>query len=286
MSDLSVMTLGFLKETLGSFRKDGNRAALEERYLAFFRDVKEAGFGGVDIATFEISLLGEAFLKEALSSLSLKAASVIHIDCFADETRQKDCLARTFAAMETAKQLGSPVFMLVPETAKGEREEVFGALAESFSAAAERAGELGLLPVFEDFPDRSLGLTRLEEVKKMLERVKGLFLVFDTANMIFGGEQPLAFLKGMPVERIGYVHLKDVVISEERVTAGEYLEDGRRVDAVSAGEGIIPVAELLKELKRRGYRGGYCAEAASKGGVPRKAALKAAREYILNALGE
>lgn len=42
----------------------------------------------------------------------------------------------------------------------------------------------------------------------------------------------------------------------------------------------------MREFDAKGYRGGCCVEAAPKEGVSRAEGLMAAREYILNAMGE
>lgn len=86
MNKISVMSLGFLKETVLPYKTDGDISALRSRYVAFLQDVQRAGYAAVDIASFEAELLGEAFLSEQLKLHGLELASLIHIDRFADAT--------------------------------------------------------------------------------------------------------------------------------------------------------------------------------------------------------
>ena len=159
-------------------------------------------------------------------------------------------------------------------------EEIYKTLTEAWQPVAERAVRYGITPVMEDYPDLSLHLSRLNEVKEMLRRVKGLKLVYDSANMVFGGEDPVTFLRGMPQEQIGHVHLKDIAIRAEHVQKGERLADGRRVDTVFTGTGIIDLPVVLKQLRERNYSGYYAVEFAPKEGISRAAALAEAKEYI------
>lgn len=284
MNKLSVMTLGFVKETVLPFRKDGDISALKSRYQSLFAEIRRAGFSAVDLASFELKLLGETFVTELLAANALGLASLIHIDRFLTGSEREQCLDRTLSMLDAAKRLGSATFMLVAEPHEGANllsaEEIYKTLTEAWQPVAERAVRYGITPVMEDYPDLSLHLSRLNEVKEMLRRVKGLKLVYDSANMVFGGEDPVTFLRGMPQEQIGHVHLKDIAIRAEHVQKGERLADGRRVDTVFTGTGIIDLPAVLKQLRERNYSGYYAVEFAPKEGISRAAALAEAKEYI------
>ena len=265
MNKLSVMTLGFVKETVLPFREDGDTAALKSRYQSLFAEIRRAGFSAVDLVSFELKLLGETFVTELLAANALGLASLIHIDRFLAGPEREQCLERTLSMLDAAKRLGSATFMLVAEPHEG-------------------ANLLSAEEIY-DYPDLSLRLSRLNEVKEMLRRVKGLKLVYDSANMVFGGEDPMTFLRGMPQEQIGHVHLKDIAIRAEHAQKGERLADGRRVDTVFPGTGIIDLSAIIKQLRERNYSGYYAVEFAPKEGISRAAALAEAKEYFERSWG-
>ncbi len=284
MNKISVMSLGFLKETVLPYKTDGDISALRSRYVAFLQDVQRAGYAAVDIASFEAELLGEAFLSEQFKLHGLELASLIHIDRFADANIKDECIRKACEVVDTAKRLEAKTFMLVPNPHDGieelSAEEIHKNLAACWRPVVKYAVQSGITPIIEDYPDLSLHITTAREVSDLLEEIEGLKLVYDSANMIFGGEDSVDFLKYFTAEKIGHVHIKDVVITNEVTECGERLSDGRKVTTVFTGTGSINIPAVIAALKDKGYKGYYAVEYAQKPNATRLQSLAECREYV------
>lgn len=284
MNKISIMSLGFLKETVSPYKVNGDISALRNRYVALLEDIQKAGYSGVDFASFEAELLGEAFLSEQLERHGLALSCLIHIDEFTNAELRDECVGRAYGAIDRAKRLGTKIFMLVPEPQSGiemlSAEEIRKNLAACWRPIVNYAVRGGVVPLIEDYPDLRLHLTKAREVSELLEEVEGLKLVYDSGNMIFGGESPVGFLKSFTVEQIGHVHIKDIAVINKSAEGGEKLSDGRRAETAFTGTGIVDVPTVIAELKNKGYEGYYTIEYAQKPNATRLQALTECREYV------
>ena len=153
-------------------------------------------------------------------------------------------------------------------------------IAKNCKGVVEYAKKFGITVVAENYPDLTLGITRACEVKEFLGCANGVKLVFDTGNVIIGEENPVKFLDGFDVSEIAHVHIKDVFVSDDIVDKGERLADGRRVDTVFTGEGIVDIDGAINVLKQKKYNGYYVLEYAGKQGLTRRESLAYCRRYI------
>lgn len=171
--------------------------------------------------------------------------------------------------MDIAAALGAELFMIVPYGPMSDlkkarrlgRERVHERMAKAFSLAVKMGGRYGLRVCFETTPHDETTLSGSDDCERLLERVPGLGLVFDTANMLPHGDETLAAYEQLK-KYITYVHLKDVkpVPARVKLPFFEYTADGLKMSCVVWGEGIIPVKEVCTRMCDDGYMGRFAIE--------------------------
>lgn len=172
-------------------------------------------------------------------------------------------------SMRVAKDLGAELFMIVPyypvidnrKAQKYGRQKTLAQLVSGFALAVEKGKEYGLKVCFETTPQEDVRLSGIEDCRYVLERVSGLGLVFDTANMLPHGDDTLAYYEALK-DYIVHVHLKDVALNEApgSLFPDERAADGRRMRCVPFGEGVIPVREVYQRMLSDGYAGRFAIE--------------------------
>lgn len=284
MIKLSVMTLGFLKDTFKPFQADGDTEGLRKRYGKLFRDIKKAGIDAIDIASFEVAYLGEEFVLNAMCEHGLKVASFIHMGNYADgNLTVEDNLAAARKAMDTALKLDTKNFMVVPSSHAGieklDRSEIKDNIIANVKAINEYAMSVGLQVIIEDYPDPSLHLSSIGEIEAILTAVDGARLVYDSANMIVAGEDPVNFASHFK-NRIAHVHVKDIEVTSELTDRGERTLAGEMIRTVFVGTGIVDIRGVIKTLLSDGYDGYFALEFGSMALKLRRSALMEAKRYL------
>lgn len=170
--------------------------------------------------------------------------------------------------LKTASALGAKYLMIVPydflnrsKAMKLGRDAVKQCMIAGFRKAVELAKDSDISVCFETTPHDLSCLSGTEDCLDVLNAVPGLQFVFDTANMLPHGDDPVEAyekLKG----RISHVHLKDVILTAKGQNRGyaEIAADGRQMQVVVWGEGIIPVRELYDQMITDGYTGYFAIE--------------------------
>lgn len=170
-----------------------------------------------------------------------------------------------------AASLGAQLYMIVPMDARRDAqvchrlgpEAVRARLKRYFSLAVELAKGLSLRACFETTPRTYTRLSGIEDCRWILEQVPGLGLVYDTANMLPAGDEPLAYYEALKPYII-HTHLKDVTLRKpgrkDRLFCAEQTGDGRVMQCCITGEGVIPLREILARMERDGYSGTYALE--------------------------
>ena len=172
-------------------------------------------------------------------------------------------------ALQAASRLKAPRLMIVP-FASGEdlrlaeeagREKVLQGMIRGFQVAVAQ-GEAGSMPIcFETTPHEVLCLSGTEDCRRVLEAVRGLGLVFDTANMLSHGDDPVAAYQALKKD-IVHVHLKDVALisGKEGEMFWERSQNGCGMQCVVWGQGVIPVKALYHQMLEDGYSGLFAIE--------------------------
>lgn len=260
-SRLSLMTFSLAKDRVA--KKLSIRDTLQ---LA-----ADAGISCVDLMAVNEKEIPD--YRTAMVQTGVKVlCKIANISFLSDE---KKCLEAIRKELGIAQALGAEMLMIVPyllptELKKAERmgkEQLRKILVERFALAVAEAKQRGLAVCFETTPHDEFALSSAEDCRAVLEQVPGLGLVFDTANMLPAGEDPLSsyeLLKG----RIVHVHLKDVALTKgTRTMWGEFTADGEKMNCCLWGEGVVPIDEIYERMIRDGYTGRFAIEYAHPEGV-------------------
>lgn len=170
-----------------------------------------------------------------------------------------------------AAMLGAKLYMIVPMNvqkdekvcAKLGKAEVQNRLKKYFTMAVDLAKDSGIQVCFETTPRDYTCLSGAEDCCWILERVPGLGLVYDTANMLPSGDDPIAYYEALKTHII-HVHVKDVALSKatwkDKLFRAERAKNGEVMKCCVFGEGVIPLKEILTRMERDGYQGTFALE--------------------------
>lgn len=141
------------------------------------------------------------------------------------------------------------------------RDAVLARMIEGFQAAAAEGKKQNMPVCFETTPHELFRLSGTADCMQVLQAVPGLGLVFDTANMLPHGDDLIEAYEALK-QSIIHVHLKDVKLvgGPEGDAYWEKARDGRGMQCVVWGEGVIPVMEIYHRLLRDGYDGLFAIE--------------------------
>ena len=222
------------------------------------RMAANAGIPYVDV--MRVSAKKTSEYRAAMERTGVSVYCYIAVISFFD--KEERIKANLEKELEVAASLGAKLFMIVPfyamvdenKAKKQGKSQVRQYMARGFQIAVEKGKTFGLQVCFETTPQDVLCLSGTEDCKWMLEQVPGLGLVFDTANMLPHGDDPLQSYDVLK-EHVIHVHLKDVALEAPRFSLfpKERTQDGQVMRATVFGEGVIPVRELYDLMRKDGY---------------------------------
>ena len=255
MEQFSLMTLTMMKELA---RKT---MSVRDTFLV----AREQGLRYVDIGWVKGRQTEE--YQKALRDADVEVRCYISGISFLG--KEKAIRAALEKEMTIANALDAKLFMIVPynvfldcrKARKLGRTAVRERMVRYFRLAVELGKERGLEVCFETTPDDVICLSGTEDCRYVLNRVPGLGLVFDTANMLPHGDETLSAYEALK-DRIIHVHLKDVALTDEKpgLFQREVAADGRLMKATVFGRGVIPVKEVYDRMRADGYTGTFAIE--------------------------
>ena len=142
--------------------------------------------------------------------------------------------------------------------------KAFATYVERVSWMRDEAKKYGVTILLES------GQETAEDLVKFLEKVPGVYVNFDPANMIlYGKGEPREAVK-LLAPWIRQVHVKDALFTEKPGTWGT---------EVPWGDGAVGARAFIAELEKAGYKGNYVIE--REGGNNRAAEIGLAAERLL-----
>ena len=235
---------------------------------------KENGISYVDLMNIKEKDIPDYIT--ALSENDMKVKCYIaNISFLKDDEKIKASLKKQ---MSIANALKAELFMIVPyglpTELKGMKEagkdNILQKMVHGFTLAVEEGKKRGLTVVFETTPHDETGLSSAKDCEYVLRNVPDLKLVYDTANMLPAGDEPLAYYETLK-DYVVHVHLKDVLpINEKASLWSETTKDGKVMKCCLWGEGVIPVKDIYEKMINDGYTGFFAIEYAHPDGLHNK----------------
>jgi len=152
--------------------------------------------------------------------------------------------------LQICEDLGSPYLLAIPPRAPGlETRRAIPSTRDALELACERADARGIRIAFEFLGFADCPINTPAIAAETVDGIEGIDLVLDSCHWHASGSQPL---DAYPVQRVALVHLNDAPDKPLREIEDE--------DRILPGEGVIKLADLLRELTARGYTGPWSLE--------------------------
>ena len=251
---LSLMTFMYEMPLLKSGSWSEQKSTSMEQILAI---AAEEGFDGVDLTCQTILAMGTARVQELLTRYHLRLCSLICMEHLADPAiPDEEALAPYLDAIGLSKGFGCEHVMLVPGHVDRDTDpaQIREALIRRSRILVKQAAEEHILCMIEDDPDLSVGMCAEADVRAILEGVPGLKLVYDSANMIVAGENPVAFYEALH-EFMIHVHVKDIAVCDD---PGKYRDEGKNgifYASVPHDTGVVDFERLFRSFGGHHYQG-------------------------------
>ena len=201
--------------------------------------LKECGYTGVDVSVFQ-----RPEEIKSLDSLGFEhACAITEIDYSQEDQSQLEEQTLQFMDTQGYDRL-LLVTGLMPES--GFSQEQREAARKRIAAFAARVTAKGYTVMVEDYDNRRSLTLNAERIDSLFMVSKDLGIVFDTGNFLFAGDDTMTQYEHFR-SKIGHVHLKDRMAPDNMA-------------CVPAGEGCLPVKDIIRKLKASGYKGWYTVE--------------------------
>ena len=232
----------------------------------WFRLAAGLGLDGADMSVAHVASRAPAYLDGLRREAQDAGVAIVMLATYSDFTRP-DAAERARQAddvrawVEAAARLGVSFLRLTagqerPGVAEGDG---IGWAAEGLTACLEDAAAAGVRLLYENHVRGAVWSANdfTQPAARFLEVVRrtagsGLGVLFDTANPLALGDDPLALLAEVR-DRVGAVHLSDIR------RAGAF-------EPVVVGTGAAPIVDLLRALLAGGFDGWVSIEEASRAG--------------------
>jgi sugar phosphate isomerase/epimerase len=232
----------------------------------WFRLAGDLGLDGADISVVHLASRASDYLKSLRRQAQDAGVQIAMLVTYTDFThpdaqermRQVDEL-RAFVAV--AHELGAPLIRVTAGQAHPgvDRRAAVGWAAQGLISCLDEAAQAGLILAYENhtkgyawtYNDFSQPAEIFLEIVDQTEG-SGLRILYDTANTLAAGDDPLAVLERVK-HRVAVIHTNDIR------RAGYF-------EPCLLGEGVAPILPIYRTLRDAGFDGWISVEEASKRG--------------------
>lgn len=211
-----------------------------------------AGFSGIGLWVTDLGWdADDAYLKEIAALAGEAGLAVNELDFLKAATSAdrsfEDVVAECTYLSHIAQTLSCPVIVAAPAGAGEEDLSV-----DQYHRLIDIGAKRGVVVTLE-FPVTAKTYSTLESVLPLVASC-GIPLTVDAFHFLAGGSR-LEVLEDLDVKHIGLVHLSDA--EDHPVQTLRTVKHDLRT---YPGEGILPVADFMRVIKKRGYQGSYSVE--------------------------
>jgi 2-keto-myo-inositol isomerase len=145
--------------------------------------------------------------------------------------------------LQICRDLGAAYLLAIPPRAPGlETRRAIPGTRDALELTRDRADRLGIRIAFEFLGFGDCPINTPAIATETVDGIDGIDLVLDSCHWHASGGRPL---DGYPVERLALVHLNDAPAKPPREIEDE--------DRLLPGEGVIKLADLIRELTEARY---------------------------------
>lgn len=251
---LSLMTFMYEIPLLLNGPWDEEKSAAIENLLSM---AGKAGFTGVDLNYQTICQMTDERVKKILQTNHLDLTSIICMGHLANTSlSDEEALYPYKDAIIKTKTLNCDHLMLTPGWIGEDKnpEHIRQTLIRRFRVLTELAAREGIQCMIEDDPNLTVGMCTLKQVTEIIQAVPGLKVVYDTANMIVGGEEPGPFYAAVH-DQVIHMHIKDIQVCNDPTKYRDEGLDGTFYASVPHDSGMVNFEELFQLFGQYGYQG-------------------------------
>jgi 2-keto-myo-inositol isomerase len=214
---------------------------------------RAAGFDGVEVRA-ERLLDAPNEVREAAAVIrpgEVWSLNGIQLQLRSDGTLDRERLDEELPPrLEICRALGAAYLLVVPPRTSGvDRKQAAATMQEGLAIACDRAADDHVRIAFEFLGFADCPIDTPSRSAEVVAEVPEVEVVLDPCHWHGGGS---GSLDGFPVDRLAMVHLNDAPAKPPRE-----IEDA---DRLLPGRGVIRLAELVAELRGRGYAGPWSLE--------------------------
>ena len=237
---------------------DHIRCAAEQKKKPLAEVLKAVREMGYTMAEVDFDALNrDSSIADTLRAADMGIASVYCFFRFEKEKQQE----RIRQLVDTALAAGVKRVMPIPGFFQQEskpQEELERMLA-SMQELCTLADQAGLTVTIEDFGHAMSPINSSAGMRLFLDALPTLQATFDTGNFSFTGEAEMSAFQVLK-DRIAHVHLKDWQRTEQYGTDGLKTLTGTQLYPSPIGKGIVPMGDILQNLRQIGYDGALSVE--------------------------
>lgn len=242
--ELSMMT--FMLEFPVLFFKEESKEEKVKEIESFVELTASTGYKKIDLLWQTIQLVGKEETKRMLNANGLTLNGLIYMGIAENDESTPEVI-------ETAKYFGCKKIMLVPGEVDEDRNKSFHRMVLVYKKAVDLAKENGMVCVIEDDPNIKIPMCTRQEVDALLNAVPGLRVVYDSANMLPGGDDPISYYEYF-ADKISHIHIKDMQIADKHPDGhANPGMDGRFYINAPHKTGVVDFERLLETIKKSGY---------------------------------
>lgn len=211
------------------------------------------GITGVEITYGEFQKILPADYKAALDRHGLKTVC-IHSSmplCSGDELVFQGALADGRTLIDTAALMGAPNVLIVASDGSDianeeDRERAKSRMICGLRELAAYGAARGVCATLENFSVPRYPFSYVDDLESIYQAVPGLGYTLDAGNFTCVGENVLDAYERLKPYMV-HLHVKEWAYTDD--PAGIRCSDGRRVNGVAYGTGIVPLRELIRRIR-------------------------------------
>ena len=227
--------------------------------------ITDLSLSGVEITYLEFQHTPKEEYKALLDHHSLDTVCIHHCVplCSDDEEIFQRALAESRALIDTASYMGSPNVLVVASdgsdiAGETDRKRAKSRVLCGLSELVTYGKTKNVCVTLENFSVPHYPFSYIDDLEDIYRSVPGLGYTLDAGNFVCVGEDVLKAyerLKGYMV----HLHVKEWAYTEN--PKGIRCTDGRYVNGVAYGTGIVPLQELIHRIRADGrYTGAIVLE--------------------------